>query len=344
MTDPKLRVVQNYYIVSLACSDFFMGGFSMPFGCYSFLYKLGWPIGNAGLCKWYLFEDYISSLQGSLTICLISYDRYKMVLHPIEYRNEETSKRAITRIALTWTFSILFYGPVVLFWDVVRGYSVIEPGTCDSEFRDVAWLTLLQAFVEFAVPLSIICYCNIRLLLYIRQRRKRQLEIRKLMEANGHTDTTTLEKDSHSASVTVSTIQSHHHSRIKKPANEKRKDKNQAELAEIRKEQRATRSLMILVGTFFCLWFFYEIVANFADPICKCISTEMYVASYWPIYHIASLNPMIYAITIERFRYHFKKFFSHLLPCCIRPPGQELSKKNRVAPGSHAAVHSVSKA
>lgn len=75
MTDPKLRVVQNYYIVSLACSDFFMGGFSMPFGCYSFLYKLGWPIGNAGLCKWYLFEDYISSLQGSLTICLISYGK-----------------------------------------------------------------------------------------------------------------------------------------------------------------------------------------------------------------------------------------------------------------------------
>ena len=75
MVDAKLRVVQNYYIVSLACSDLLMGGFSMPLGCYSFLYKLGWPIKNHGICKWYLFEDYISSFQGSLSICLISYGK-----------------------------------------------------------------------------------------------------------------------------------------------------------------------------------------------------------------------------------------------------------------------------
>ena len=110
--DPKLRTIQNYYIVSLACGDFFIGSTVMPLSLYSYLYAEGWPIRSRPLCKFWSTIDYWLTLQGALSICLISYDRYKMVLHPIAYRNEETPRRALSRIAGTWVFSFLFYGPV----------------------------------------------------------------------------------------------------------------------------------------------------------------------------------------------------------------------------------------
>lgn len=96
--------------------------------------------------------------------------------------------------------------------------------------------------------------------------------------------------------------------------------KTAAELQKIKKEQRAAKSLLILVGWFFLLWFWYEIIANFIMPICQtCVPRGLYDASYWPQYHIAGINPLIYAVTIERFRYHFLKVFSLFLPCCCQP-------------------------
>jgi 7 transmembrane receptor (rhodopsin family) len=337
--DPKLRLVQNYYICSLAVTDLLMATFVLPLGLYSFLNALGWPIRSRGLCKFYCFLDYINSLQGSLTVSLISYDRYKMVLYPINYRNEESPKRALMRIGAAWTFSILFYGPVVLFWDVWMGYSIVAPDECDVEFRDLVWLTSLQACVEFGVPLIVICYCNIRLMIYIRMRRKKMLAMRKALEL-GHTETTIGEE----AAASIATVGKTMEKVTEKQKGKEEHQKNAAEIKEIQKEQRAARSLMILVGTFFMMWFWYEIIGNFIAPICgDCVPTALYEASYWPLYHLAAVNPLIYAITIERFRHHFLVFYSHFLPCCVRNPNKDsTTKKNRVGPKSNEAVPSAS--
>jgi 7 transmembrane receptor (rhodopsin family) len=128
LRDAKLRIIQNYYIVSLAMSDLMIGSIVLPLGLYSFLHNQGWPIRNAALCKFWMVIDYVNSLQSSLSVCLISYDRFKMILHPIEYRNEESPKRAMLRIACTWTFSILFYGPACIFygdWQVQCSFNMI---------------------------------------------------------------------------------------------------------------------------------------------------------------------------------------------------------------------------
>ena len=123
-------------------------------------------------------------MQSSMSICLISYDRYKMILNPIAYRNEESPRRAIARIAATWTFSILFYVPPTLFWDFIVGCTVIAFDQCDVEFRNVPAATITQAVVEFLIPLFIISSCNVRLLFYIRKRRKRLVDVRRAMEVS----------------------------------------------------------------------------------------------------------------------------------------------------------------
>ncbi|OQV17376.1 putative Muscarinic acetylcholine receptor M3 [Hypsibius exemplaris] len=333
LIDPKLRIIQNYYIFSLACADLFNAAFVTSLGLYSFLYGGGWPMENRALCKIFLSLDYVLFLVSSQCICLISYDRYKMVLHPIAYRNEETPKRAMIRIFVAWLFAWLFYGPVTLFWDFAVGQSRYQPYECDSEFVDLVPLTIFQTVVEFGCPLAFLIFFNGKLLIYIKGRRNKMLAIRKRMQVTPTENTTV---DSDSKVVAVATVE-----KAVKAAKKKDANANQtAEIKEIRKEQRATRSLMILVGTFLLLWLPYEVAAN-----CKTfLSTEVYQATYWPLFHLCAVNPIIYACTIERFRYHFLTVYSYILPCWIRHPAKESAQRNKVAPlsGSNAAVHAPS--
>lgn len=334
-TDPKIRIIQNYYIASLALSDLMMGGFVLPLGLYQFLYQ-GWPIDSKPLCKFWNILDFTMSLQSSLSVCLINYDRYKMVLHPIAYRNEETPRIAFARILATWVFSWLFYGPVNMFWDLWTGYSNIPSKQCDAEFKDVAWLTTLQATIEFGGPLIFLCYCNFRLFVYIRLRRKKMVDMRKGLENIQTEETSTSHENPDGTKKQMDQTK-----KKKKIALTKDQEKNKAELQEFKKEQRAVRSLMVLVGTYFCLWFWYELIGNFVNPICNdCLPNEVYQASYWPQYHIAAINPIIYAITIERFRYHYRIVFSYILPCWVKHPTKV--NRRKVAPTSMAAVHSIS--
>lgn len=206
-----------------------------------------------------------------------------------------------------------------------------------------------QACVEFFGPLSVICTCNIALLLYIRKRRAKMLNMRKeMLKAGPHTGDTSVEhSEDRSKTIAVATIEkSLKKTAVKKVVKNDEDIKRNAEIKEIKKEQRATRSLLILVGSFLTLWVFYELIGNFIMPWCQsCISQELYQASYWPTYHLSAIDPLIYAITIERFRYHFLVFFSFILPWCVRHPGQETKRaKNKVQPAktSNTGVRQVS--
>lgn len=294
--DPKLRTVQNYYIVSLAVSDWMMGAFVLPLGLYNFLYD-GWPIRSRLLCRFWIFMDFTNSLQSSLSVALITYDRYMMVCNPIFYRSRETPRRASLRIIMTWTFSVILYGGVTFLWDTIKGYSDIPLNQCFPAFSKNLWATGPQAFIEFVIPLTVICYCNIRIWVYVRKRHEKTVQ---------------------TASRTASFRYSVENPNVEKPALEKRQEERKVALLEFIREQKAARSLLIHIGIYFSFWIWYEIIGNFVKPICGgCVSFALFAASYWPQYHLCAINPVIYAITIERFRFHFATFFRRIFLCCV---------------------------
>jgi hypothetical protein len=159
------------------------------------------------------------------------------------------------------------------------------------------------------------------------------LEMRKVMEVGHKAETSPSEQAQKTANAEKPPTET------AKKKEDPGQSKNAAEIKEIKKEQRAARSLMFLVGSYFSLWFFYEIVGNFIAPICDCVPGVIYQASYWLQYHISAVNPMIYAVTIDGFRRHFLIFFSYLMPCCVRHPDKAPPVgKNRVMPTTVAAV------
>lgn len=103
---------------------------------------------------------------------------------------------------------------------------------------------------------------------------------------------------------------------------------------------RCTRSGEVILQLLMHVHYRYEFIGNLLMPIFPDIPLEVYQASYWPQYHISAINPIIYAVSIERFRYHYKIFFSYIFPCCVRHPASQ--KKSRVSPTSNGRVHDMS--
>ena len=116
--DRQIRQTTNYFIFSLAVSDFLIGFISMPFLTLA-IYKNKWVLGSF-LCDIWLSLDYTVCLASIYTVLLITVDRFCSVKMPAKYRNWRTEKRIIFLVLLTWLV------PAVIFFASTMGYPLFS--------------------------------------------------------------------------------------------------------------------------------------------------------------------------------------------------------------------------
>lgn len=136
-TEKALKNIQNWFIASLAVSDFFLGLVIMPFSLANEL--MGYWIFGAWWCDFHSAMDVLLSTASIMNLCLISLDRYWSITQAVEYLKKRTPMRAVIMITAVWLLSALICIPPLLGWKVERPADVQYP-KCQVRFTVVAKL------------------------------------------------------------------------------------------------------------------------------------------------------------------------------------------------------------
>ncbi|CAL4091170.1 unnamed protein product, partial [Meganyctiphanes norvegica] len=117
-TEKTLKNLTNWFIASLAVSDFLLGLIIMPFSLANLLMGY-WMFGELW-CEFHAAIDVLLCTASINNICLISLDRYWSITHAVAYLKKRTPERAAVMIVSVWVFSGLVSIPPLLGWKKQR--------------------------------------------------------------------------------------------------------------------------------------------------------------------------------------------------------------------------------
>lgn len=114
-TYKPLRIVQNFFIVSLAVADLTVAILVLPLNvAYSLLGR--WVFGKL-VCTMWLTSDVMCCTASILNLCAIALDRYWAITDPINYAQKRTLNRVMIMITLVWFLSAVICSPPLIGWN-----------------------------------------------------------------------------------------------------------------------------------------------------------------------------------------------------------------------------------
>ncbi|TSO67445.1 Adenosine receptor A2b [Bagarius yarrelli] len=100
----KLRTITNYFLVSLAAADFFVGTLAIP--C-AILTDLGFPHNNLYLCATVVYMLITLTQASVFSLLAIAIERYVAILWPFHYQRLLKPRNAKLVIVITWILAFL---------------------------------------------------------------------------------------------------------------------------------------------------------------------------------------------------------------------------------------------
>ncbi|XP_064197281.1 trace amine-associated receptor 1-like [Anguilla rostrata] len=262
-----LQTPTNYLILSLAVTDFLLGGCVLPPYMVRII-ETCWYFGEV-FCKVHMSTDLMLYITSMLTLAFISIDRYYAVCHPLHYRNRITSYATVIMILFSWSVSAsVGFGMVFLELNILGS----ENHYYENEDACVGSCVLFHAERACSVSSILSFYIPgfIMLVMYQKIFHAAQKQARSIHSTacnNVHSEN--------------STSSSHN-------------------------ERKATKTLAIVMGVFlsFSAPFF---MCNIINPLINYSIPPMLIETLFCITYLNSTcNPIIYAFYYSWFRKAFK--------------------------------------
>lgn len=189
-TYKPLRIVQNFFIISLATADCAVAILVLPLNVAHMIIGR-WTFG-IHLCKMWLTSDVLCCTSSILHLCVIALDRFWAITDPINYAQKRTVERVLMYIGGVWVLSLVISSPPLIGWND-------WPEEFDSEVHPCALNSnpgyrVYSALGSFFIPLIIMSIVYFEIYVATKRRlrnRARQSNLNQLKSACGKEPMTT---------------------------------------------------------------------------------------------------------------------------------------------------------
>jgi hypothetical protein len=149
----KLRIITNYYVVSLALADLLVALCAMTFNASVELTGGTWLFGYIMCDVWNSLDVYFSTAS-ILHLCCISVDRYYAIVRPLEYPITMTHRTVCFMIANVWMLpALISFTPIFLGWYTTpehQEFRKSNPHVCIFEVN--IYYMMISSGVSFWIP------------------------------------------------------------------------------------------------------------------------------------------------------------------------------------------------
>lgn len=325
MRHRKLRIITNYFVVSLALADMLVAMFAMTFNT-SVQVTRTWVFGYFMCDVWNSLDVYFST-SSILHLMCISLDRYYAIVKPLKYPIIMTKKVVAYMLLACWISpALISFVPIFNGWYTTEGnakHRRENPDEC--AFKVNQSYAMLSSSISFWIP------CTIMMITYyaiFREANKQEKQMHNRMgnamllshrpskDLNNMSTLNNLNGELNSGgsskTLTLNEINTDH---LHTPMKDKK-------MMNMKREHKAARTLGIIMGTFILCWlpFFIWYVTMSLCESCECPDIVVAIL-FWIGYTNSALNPLIYAY----FNRDFREAFKNTLQCafcslCRREP------------------------
>ncbi|MCJ8741553.1 hypothetical protein PDJAM_G00072020 [Pangasius djambal] len=354
----SLRCTSNCFLVSLFLSDLMVALVVMPPAMLNVL--CGTWVLSPGFCPIWLCFDVMCCSASILNLCVISLDRYLLIISPLRYKQRMTPPRALLLVGGAWGLAALTsFLPIEMDWHSLgmqdhSGHGMINTtipwlssyypasyfqhsnsGTLSLQCRLRVTLpfALVATFLTFFLPSTAICFTYCRILLAAR-RQARQVEALTYPPYPQHSPGEPSRPPSLGHAAQEVDDYSHQDPPVMRQAPLSVNSERRLAHRQGKKALKASLTLGVLLGLFFSAWLPF-FITNMAQAVCECVPPSLFDAITWLGYCNSTMNPIIYPL----FMRDFKRALGRLLPCCCsshiprRPsPPLSLSLRNSGEP------------
>ncbi|KAH0615738.1 hypothetical protein JD844_026133 [Phrynosoma platyrhinos] len=308
----KLRQPSNYLVVSLAAADLSVAFAVMPFVIITDLVGGEWLFGEV-FCNVFIAMDVMCCTASIMTLCVISVDR-------------QDGKLMAKMVFIVWVLSASITLPPLFGW--AKNVTVERVCLISQDFG----YTVYSTGVAFYIPMTVMLVMYNRIYKaakasaqkhrFMDLPRSYEQEGNSCMDANIQCQPSTKRNKAAEECATLSKLLRH----------------DRKNISIFKKEQKAARTLGIIVGAFTFCWLPFFLMST-ARPFicgsrCSCIPLRLERTLLWLGYTNSLINPLIYAF----FNRDLRTTFWNLLQCNYRNINRRLS-----AASMHEALKATEK-